>query len=210
MGETWTLSLCIFRTCGLPSCLSSLFIPHVKGALRVEWVRTHVLLSPCLGWVCWSSSQNHTSPRMLCWRCFHVRAAHVFLETSMAADSRDCEGAAGFLYTCSRSPTDLVFWDWPNLGQRLRAAGLGVTAHLRTQYSLQTEALGGFDHNLCTLLNSFIYLSFFLIVLHLSCGIFLYTLSMISLSDILFVIFYRLSFHPTDCLRDYAFTLFLS
>ena len=161
MGEIWTLSLCIFRTCGLPSCLSSLYIPHVKGALRVEWVRTHVLLHPCLDWVCWSSSQNHTSPRMLCWRCFHVRAAHVFLETSMAADSRDCEGAAGFLYTCSRSPTDLVFWDWPNLGQRLRAAGLRVIAHLRTQYSLQTEALGGFDHNLCILLKSFIYLSCF-------------------------------------------------
>ena len=64
-----------------------------------------------------------------------------------------------------------------------------MIAHLRTQYSLQTEALGGFVHDLCTLLNSLIYLSFFLVVLHLSCGIFLYTLSMISLSDILFVIF---------------------
>ena len=82
MGETWTLSLCIFRTCGFPSYLSSLFVPCMKGALRVGWVKAHVLWCPCLGWVSWSSSQHHTSPRMLC--C--VRAVHVQLplETSMS------------------------------------------------------------------------------------------------------------------------------
>jgi hypothetical protein len=91
------ISLCIFRTCGFPSYLSSLFVPCMKGALRVGWVKAHVLWCPCLGWVSWSSSQHHTSPRMLC--C--MRAVHVQLplETSMSTDSRDCEGAAGFLYT---------------------------------------------------------------------------------------------------------------
>ena len=103
VGETWTVSLCIFRTCGFPSWLSSLFIPCMKGALRVGWVKAHMLWHPCLGWVFWSSSQHHTSPKMLCWRSFHMRAVHVQLplETSMAADSRYCEGATGFIYTCS-------------------------------------------------------------------------------------------------------------
>ena len=97
---------------------------------------------------------------MLCWRCFHVRAVHVQLplETSMATDSRDCEGATGFLYTYSHSPTDLVSRDWADISQRLRAAGLGVTDLFRTHYSLQTKAPDGFYHHLCTLLNSFIYL----------------------------------------------------
>ena len=101
VGEMWTLSLCIFRTCGFPSCLFSLFNPHVKGFLRVGWVKAHVLWCPCLGWVSWSSSQHHTSPRMLSWRSFHMRAVHVQLplEPSMATDSRDCKGASGFLYT---------------------------------------------------------------------------------------------------------------
>ena len=81
--------------------LSSLFVPCMKGALRVEWVRAHVLWRPFLGWVSWSSSQRHPFPRMLCWKCFHMRAVHVQLplETSMATDSWDCEGAAGSLYT---------------------------------------------------------------------------------------------------------------
>ena len=143
------ISLCIFRTCGFPSYLSSLFVPCMKGALRVGWVKAHVLWCPCLGWVSWSSSQHHTSPRMLC--C--MRAVHVQLplETSMAADSRNCEGATGFLYTCSRSPTDLVFWDWPDLGQRLRATGPGVTAPLRTTTSsrpkLQVVLITIFAHS---------------------------------------------------------------
>ena len=101
VAETWALSLCLFRTCDFPSCLSSLCVPRMEGALRVEWVRAHVLWRPCLGWVSWSSSQQHPFPRMRCWRCFHVRAVHVQLplETSMAMDSRDCEGATDFLYT---------------------------------------------------------------------------------------------------------------
>ena len=110
VGETWARSLCLFRACGFPSCLSSLFVPCMKGALRIEWVRAHVLWHPCLGWVSWSSSQQHPFPRMLCWRCFHVRAVHVQLplETSMATDSWDCEGAAGFLYTFAL--TALLTW----------------------------------------------------------------------------------------------------
>ena len=40
------------------------------------------------------------------------------------------------LHICSHSPADLVSWDWPDLGQRLRAAGPGVTAPFRTHYSL--------------------------------------------------------------------------
>ena len=66
---------------------------------------THALASLPGSWI---SSQHHTSPRMLFWRCFHVRAVHVPLETSMAADSRDCEDAAGFLYTFA--PAVLLTW----------------------------------------------------------------------------------------------------
>ena len=206
MGETWTISLCIFRTCGLPSCLSSLFIPHMKGALMVGWVKAHLLWCPCPGWVSWSSSQHLASPRMLCWRCFHMRAGHVELprETSMVTDSRDCEGATGFLYTYSHSPTGLVSWDWADLSQRLRAAGLGVTDPLRTHYSLQTKAPDGFAHHLCTLLNSFIYLLKF--VLHLSCS-FLYILNMSSLSEYVLYFFCGLSFHPIDYWRGYPFPI---
>ena len=59
------------------------------------------------------------------------------------------------LHICSWSPTDLVSWDYPDLGQRLRAAGPRVTAPLRTQYTLQTKAPDGFDHHLFTLVNLF-------------------------------------------------------
>ena len=37
--------------CSFPSCLSSLFIPHMKSALRVGWVKAYVLWRPCLCWV---------------------------------------------------------------------------------------------------------------------------------------------------------------
>ena len=54
----------------------------------------------CSGMPAWAQSPGahlsfHTSPRLMCWRCFHVRAVHVKLplETSMPADSRDYEGA---------------------------------------------------------------------------------------------------------------------
>ena len=40
------------------------------------------------------------------------------------------------LHICSHSPADLVSWDWPDLGERLRASGPRVTAPFRTHYSL--------------------------------------------------------------------------
>ena len=164
--------------CGFPSCLSSLFIPHVKGALRVGWVKAHVLWHPCLGWVSWSSSQRHTAPRMLC--C--VRAVHVKLplESGTATDSRDWRGRWLSLHISSRSSADLVSWDWRDLGQRLRAAGPRVTAPLRTHYSLHKESSRWFwSPSLQTP-----QLSYFLFyVLHLSCAVFLYILSISCLSD---------------------------
>ena len=180
----------------------------MKGALRIGWVKAHVIWSPCLGWVSWSSSQRHTAPRMLC--C--VRAVHVKLplEPSTATDSRDWRGRWLSLHISSSSPADLISWDWPNLGQKLRAVGPRVTAPLRTHYSLQTKAPGGFDHHLCTLLNSFVYLLFCYLFLIWSVGF----------SDILWVwapnviyglqFFCRLTFHPTDCWRDSPFPTFLS
>ena len=86
-----------FQDLWFPSYLSSLLVPCMKGSLRVGWVKAHVLRHHCLGWVSWSSSQHHTSSRMLC--C--MRAVHVQLplETNMTTDSRDCEGSTSFLYT---------------------------------------------------------------------------------------------------------------
>ena len=114
------------------------------------------------------------------------------------------------LHICSHSPTDLVSWDWPDPGQRLRAAGPGVTAPLRTHYSLQTKAPDGFDHHLCTLLNSFIHLLFF----------YLFCIWAMEFSDIFSVwapnviyalqFFCRLNFRPTDCWRNYPFPILLS
>ena len=96
VGETWTLSLCIFRTCGSPQvCPHCLFLVWRVLSGLDEW---KLVWSGLPAWaVSWSSSQHHTAPRMLC--C--VRAVHVKLplEPSTATDSRDCEGAAGFLYT---------------------------------------------------------------------------------------------------------------
>ena len=114
------------------------------------------------------------------------------------------------LHICSHSPADLVSWDWPDPGQRLRAAGPGVTAPLRTHCSLQTKAPDGFDHQLCTLLSSFIYLLF--------CSLF--CIWAMEFSDVFWVwapnviyalqFFCRLTFCPTDCWRDYPFPILLS
>lgn len=51
-----------------------------------------------------------SNPRILCWRCFHVRAVHVQLplETNKATDAWKCEGAAGFLNTSAL--TALLAW----------------------------------------------------------------------------------------------------
>lgn len=69
----------------------------------------------CSGVPAWAQSPGahlsfHISPRLICWRCLHMRVVHVKLplETSMAADSRDCEGDAGFLYTLAL--TALLTW----------------------------------------------------------------------------------------------------
>ena len=87
-----------------------LFIPHMKGALRVGWVKAFMLWRPCLG----PGSHLSTTPPQGCCAesasVLHVRAIHVQLPlvTSTATDSRDCEGATGFLYTFSL--TALLTW----------------------------------------------------------------------------------------------------
>lgn len=88
---------------------------------------------------------------------------------STATDSRDCEGPLAF-FGCSSSPADLISWDWPDLGQRLRAVGPGWCS-----YFLSDQSSGGFDHHLCMLLKPHLF-SFLLlfVVSHLSCGIFWY------------------------------------
>ena len=159
-----------------------LTVPCMKGALRVEWVRAHVLWRPCLGWVSWSSSQQHPFPRMLCWRCFHVRAVHVQLrlETSMATDCWDCEGAAGFLYTFAL--TALLTWSPGTDETQVRDSEqqdlgwlLPFEPTTPSRPKLQMALITIFAHS-STIYSPFI----FLFVLHLSHGIFWYILSMSS------------------------------
>ena len=100
MCKMWTLFSCTFRTCDFPSCLSSLLIPHVKGALRGGWITAHRPWVPCLGSVSWDSSQPLQQPRLMCWRCFRVRGP-------CPAAPRDpprlqilvCEGPTGLPHT---------------------------------------------------------------------------------------------------------------
>ena len=82
----------------------------------------------------------HTSLRMMCWRCFHVRKSvsscpwrPAWLQILMMWRNHWLS-----LHTCSHSPDDLVSRDWPDLDQRLRAAGPRVSAPHRTQCSIQT------------------------------------------------------------------------
>ena len=136
MCKMWTLFSCAFRTCDFPSCLSSLLIPHVKGALRGGWVTAHRPWGPCLGSVSWDSWQPLQQPRLMCWRCFCVRGP-------CPAAARDpprlqilefVKDPLGFLTHLLSQPC------WPGLlGLSIpRAAGLGVTPALRTHCSIQT------------------------------------------------------------------------
>lgn len=169
----------------------------------------------CSGVPAWAQSPGahlsfHISPRLICWRCLHMRAVHVKLplETSMAADSRDCEGDAGFLYTlaltalltCSPRTDQTQVRDSE---QQDPGSLLLIEPNKPFRQKLQMVLITIFAHSS----TSFFFLPF-LFILHLSCGIFSYILWVWApylIYDLLF--FCELSFHPADCWRDYHFPM---
>ena len=75
-----------------------------------------------------------TAPKVMCWRCFRMRGpCPIAPRPSMAAVSRVCEGLLGFFTHFLSQPCS------PGLLEptRLKAAGPGVTAPLRTHCSIQ-------------------------------------------------------------------------
>ena len=134
VGETWTLSSCTFRTCDLPSCLSSLLIPRVKGAARGGWAQR--LWGSFLSLVSWGSSQPLHQPRLMCWRCFRVRGPCLAAprDPPWLQILESVKGALGFFTHMLSQPCcpGLLGLSIP------RAAGPGITATLRIHCCIRT------------------------------------------------------------------------
>ena len=148
MGETWTLSSCTFRTCDFLAFV--LLIPHVKGAPRGGWVTAHRPWGPCLGSVSWDSSQPLQQPRLMCWRCFHVRGP-------CPAGPRDppwlqilesLKGPLGFFTHLLSQPSDLVSWDWAFPAQLVLGSLLLSEPTAPSRQSWSFSAVPGLTHSL--------------------------------------------------------------
>ena len=100
-GGGWGVNslLLHFQDLWLPLMFLLTVNPSSRGHSQGWMSHSTQALSPCLGSVSWSSSQPLHHPSLMSWRCFRVRGPCPAAPTSMASDSRFCEGSTGLLHT---------------------------------------------------------------------------------------------------------------